>query len=94
MLTFIYSEQSWSFTSELAGELLHLNPKTVVIVAREKSGAMKCSLRARTNIRESLKKALIGIDGYGGGHENACGANIPKEDWDRFLTNFKREIKC
>ncbi len=94
IILFNYSEQSWSFTSELAGELLYLNPDKVVIIARKKSGEMKCSFRSKKlPISLVLEKALIGIDGYGGGHEFACGGNIKEHDWQQFLTNFEREIK-
>jgi len=54
---------------------------------------MKCSIRSKTPIRGALEKALEGIEGYGGGHENACGAVIKEEYWKQFLKNFKREIK-
>jgi len=94
LLLFVYTQQSWSFTSELAGELLHFHPHKIVIIARKKSGEMKCSLRSKeTPIPPILENALIGIDGYGGGHEFACGANIKEHDWQQFLTNFKMEIK-
>lgn len=93
LLLFIYTEQAWSFTSELAGELLHFYPNKIILVARKKSGEMKCSLRSKkTLIPPILEKALIGIDGYGGGHEFACGANIKEHDWQQFLVNFKREL--
>jgi single-stranded DNA-specific DHH superfamily exonuclease len=93
LIIFTYTEQSWSFTSELAGELLHLHPDKVVIVARKKSGEMKCSFRSKKiPISIILEKALIGIEGYGGGHEFACGGNIKEHDWQQLLTNFEREI--
>lgn len=94
LLVFVYDEQSWSFTSELAAELLHRNQSKIVIVARKKSGAMKCSLRSKKIlIPPLLEKALIGIEGYGGGHELACGANIQEPDWKQFLDNLKRELE-
>jgi len=93
LLVFTYTEQSWSFTSELALELIHRHPEKIVVVARKKSGAMKCSLRSSgPNISEMLKKALVGIEGTGGGHERACGSNIQEEDWDQFLDNMRREV--
>jgi len=83
-----------SFTSELAAELLYLHPKNIIIVARKKSGEMKCSLRSREIvISKIIEKALVGITGYGGGHELACGANIKEEDWEKFLEQFKEELK-
>jgi single-stranded DNA-specific DHH superfamily exonuclease len=90
---FTYIESQWSFTPDLAAELLHNNPKKVVIIARHKSGEMKCSLRSRIiPIAPALERALEGIEGYGGGHEYACGAVIKEQDWDKFLKQFKKEL--
>ncbi|MFH0700987.1 MAG: DHH family phosphoesterase [Candidatus Woesearchaeota archaeon] len=93
LLLFYYQEQKWSFTSDIANELSSLYPKKIILIARNKSGEMKCSLRARVPISSALEKALVGINGYGGGHPEACGAVIKEEDWLQFLKNFKREIK-
>jgi len=94
VLVFVYTEKDWSFTAELSAELLNNNPDKVIIVARNKSGEMKCSLRSRQlPISAVLEKALVGIEGYGGGHEKACGANIKETDWNQFLENFNRELK-
>lgn len=92
ILLFQYAEDMWSFTQGLADELTNLYPQKVIIVARKKSGTYKCSLRAQFPIEELLQKALAGINGYGGGHPQACGAVIKEEDWDRFLERFKEEI--
>jgi hypothetical protein len=93
LLLFIYTEAQWSFTANLANELMATYPKKVVIIARKKSGLMKCSLRSHSPIAESLKKSLEGLDGSGGGHPTACGAVVNENDWEHFLENFKREIK-
>jgi len=93
LLLFYYQEQKWSFTSDIANELSSMYPKKIILIARNKSGEMKCSLRARVPISGALERALVGIHGYGGGHPEACGAVIKEEDWDQFLKNFKREIK-
>jgi len=93
MLLFTYSN-TMSFTGDLSNELLYRFPKKLIIVAREKSGEMKCSLRSSGHVSVSniLKKALVGIDGYGGGHEHACGACIKKEDFTRFVENIRKEL--
>ena len=39
-----------------------------------------------------MEKALQGVQGYGGGHLHACGANIKVEDFDRFVDNIKKLI--
>lgn len=94
ILLFFYTENQWSFTSDLSNELSSLYPKKIIIIARKKSGEMKCSIRARINIDTILERALKGIGGYGGGHPQACGAVVKEEDWELFLQNFKRELKC
>jgi len=93
LVLFTYSSAQWSFTVNIANELSATYPKKVIIIAREKSGSMKCSLRAQFPIAGALEKALVGIEGYGGGHPNACGAVIKVEDWARFLERFKEELK-
>jgi len=93
LLIFSYLSEGWSFTSELSNELSALYPKKVVIIFRKKSGEMKCSLRAKFPIIGALEKALVGIEGHGGGHPQACGAVIKEKDWERFLENFQRELK-
>src|SRR3989344_1239408 len=93
IILFTYNSQQWSFTANIANQLSAVYPKKVVIIAREKSGSMKCSLRAQFPIAEALERALIGVEGYGGGHPNACGAVIKQEDWERFLGQFKEELK-
>ncbi|HLC89101.1 MAG TPA: DHH family phosphoesterase [Candidatus Nanoarchaeia archaeon] len=93
ILLFSYTENQWSFTSELSNELLALYPQKIVIIARRKSEEMKCSFRAMFPIDKSLERALVGIRGYGGGHPNACGAVVKEEDWVQFLKNFKQELK-
>ncbi len=93
ILLFTYSNKM-SFTGDLSNELLYRFPKKLTIVAREKDGEMKCSLRASKNISVSkiVEKALLNVNGYGGGHEHACGACIKKEDFSKFVENIKKEI--
>jgi len=94
LLLFNYTENSISFTSELSEELLYFNPDKLVLITRKKNGKMKCSLRSKNYpVSKLLEKSLIGIEGYGGGHELACGAVIDEEDWQQFLKNLKKELK-
>jgi nanoRNase/pAp phosphatase (c-di-AMP/oligoRNAs hydrolase) len=93
LLLFYYNENKWSFTSDLANELMYMFPNKIILIARKKSEEMKCSLRSSSVISGALEKALVGINGYGGGHPQACGAVIKEQDWDRFLKQFKEEIK-
>lgn len=93
LLIFSYLHGKISFTKDIANELLHRNPDKITIIAREKAGEMKISIRSKTKkIPPILNKALVGIDGFGGGHEHACGANIKKSDFKRFIETFKKFI--
>ena len=93
IIIFTYSNRM-SFTGDLSNELLYRFPKKIIIIAREKDGEMKCSLRSsdHLSVTEILKKALVGIDGYGGGHEHACGACIKKKDFEKFVDNIRKEL--
>ncbi len=94
VVLFLYSEDRLSLTKDLANELLFLFPDRLIILGREKEGEMRCSLRTgpKMHLSAALKRALVGIDGYGGGHENACGCGIKKHDFDRFVNNLRAEL--
>ncbi|MBN1645218.1 DHH family phosphoesterase [Candidatus Woesearchaeota archaeon] len=94
IIVFTYSEDKLSLTKDLANELMYLNPDKVIVLGREKSGEVRCSIRANNlDLTKAIPKALIGIEGYGGGHEKAGGAGIKKEDFKQFLKNLEKEIK-
>jgi single-stranded DNA-specific DHH superfamily exonuclease len=94
LFLYTYQDDTLSLTKDLANELLYKLQK-VIIVGREKSGEVRCSLRApgKIELSKALERALVGIDGYGGGHAQACGAGIKKDDFKRFLENLRKELK-
>jgi single-stranded DNA-specific DHH superfamily exonuclease len=92
LILFFYPDNRWSFTANLANELSGLYQNKFVIIARRKDDLVKCSLRGK-NVLTILKKALIGINGSGGGHPVSCGAVIDTVDWDKFIENLKKEMK-
>ncbi len=83
-----------SFSSEVSNELLHFHPEKVIVVGRERDGEVRMSLRGsgKNVILPRLKKALEGIDGYGGGHEYACGGAVKIADFPNFIENFKAQF--
>ncbi|MBI4447745.1 DHH family phosphoesterase [Candidatus Woesearchaeota archaeon] len=94
LLIYTYPSTRHSFTGELANELLHRFPNKIIIIGREKSGQMKMSLRSKgTPIAPILKKALEGIEGYGGGHDFACGSNIKKEYFPQLIESIREQIR-
>jgi single-stranded DNA-specific DHH superfamily exonuclease len=92
-IVYTYVDDKLSLTKDLANELLYRYRK-VIVLGRERLGEVRCSLRSPpgVNIKAALEKALVGVEGYGGGHENACGAAVKKEDFKRFIDNLKREL--
>jgi single-stranded DNA-specific DHH superfamily exonuclease len=95
ILVYTYTDDKLSLTKDLSNELLYKFPDKLIVLGREKEGEVRCSLRCspQWNIAEALPKALVGIQGYGGGHEQACGAGIQKEDFPQFIENLRRELK-
>jgi len=92
-LIYIYKNTSMSFTSDLSNELLYKYPDKFIIVGREKSGEIKMSLRSsKIQIPQLIEQALQGLQGYGGGHEYACGVNIKQEDYLIFLERLKKQL--
>jgi len=88
-LVFIYQDDDLSFSKDVANALLYMFPNKLIIIGREKGDEVKLSIRARRLvINRVLEKALAGVNGYGGGHEYACGACIKKDDFGRFLARF------
>jgi len=93
LLIYTYSESRMSFNGDLANELLYRYPDKLVIVGREKGGEVRLSLRSsKIVLPPIIEKALIGVEGYGGGHEYAVGANVKKEDFDRFIESIREQI--
>ena len=89
-----YPQTKTSFASGISNEILFRHPDKIVMVARENKGRMKISIRSKNiKVEDKLQKAIEGIDGYGGGHELACGANISNKDFKLFLERFKSLIK-
>ena len=89
-LLFRYTEKRMSFTSDLSNELLYTYPDKITLICRNKSGQMKCSVRSSKDaLPGRIKEALQGLEGYGGGHEHACGFVVREDQFEEFLSRFK-----
>lgn len=90
---YTYEGERYSFSSELSNELLYNYPSKVILVGRKKSGELKYSIRAsHKNLPPILERALKGVEGFGGGHEHACGAVIKEKSNDRFINQLKKAL--
>jgi single-stranded DNA-specific DHH superfamily exonuclease len=93
LLLFTYEDDKMSFTGDLSNELLYRHPNQVIIVGRKKDGDVRMSLRSKgIQLPQVLEKSLNGLEGYGGGHEYACGANIKQEDFTEFIVRMRKNI--
>jgi len=100
-LLFTYPHKKISFTSYLSNALSYKFPEKMIIIAREVSrddGRFETELRMSLRFKKQglpkfLKKALEGLDGFGGGHEYACGASVKKKDFEQFINNLKKIIQ-
>ena len=90
---FKYTEDKLSLTKDLSNELLYMFPDNIVILGREKSGEMRCSVRSmKIDLKPIMEKALVGVEGYGGGHEHACGCAIKVHDFEKFVDNIEKQL--
>lgn len=93
LFLFTYKDDKTSFTSDLANEATYKFPDKIIFIAREKNDEMKCSLRSSKVILPPLiEKSLVGLNGYGGGHEHACGLNIKTLDFEEFVRRLREMI--
>ncbi len=95
IIVFTYEEDQTSMSAEISNELIHMYPDKIVIVARQKNGEYRCSIRSAgdTIVAPSLAKILESVDGYGGGHDHACGASVKEHDFGRFIELFREEFR-
>ncbi len=92
ILVYVYTDDKMALSAMLANELSYIMPDRFIILARLKDGEYKMSLRYFKKIPPVLKKALIGVNGRGGGHDFACGAAVKEEDFDRFVENIRKQL--
>jgi len=96
IVIFIYPSGKFSFSAELSNELMYKFPDKFIIVAREKDGDLKISLRSPGkegyDLPKIVQRALIGLKGYGGGHTHAAGASVKRSDFEQFLSIIKEEL--
>ena len=94
IIVFTYEQNQTSITAELSNELIHMHPDKIVVVGRRKDGEFRCSIRSAGEnvVAPVLERILHSIEGYGGGHEHACGASIKEHDFGRFIEMLRDEF--
>jgi len=86
ILHHVFQGDTMSFTSDLSNEMLFRHPGKAIVIGREKNGEVKLSFRAKdVNILKAAGDAMAGTKGFVGGHDQACGGMVPKQDFEGFL---------
>ncbi len=90
LLVHVFRHVQQSFVADVANELLMRTEAEVIIVARSDDKRVNMSMRSHEKeLPPLLEEALAHVEGYGGGHSNACGGSIVARDWPRFLEIIK-----
>ena len=93
LAVYAYNDDKSAFTSDISNEAIYRFPGKIALIAREKNDEMKCSMRSsKANLIPVIEKALIGLNGFGGGHEHACGLNIKKHDFEEFVRRVGKMV--
>ena len=94
LLVFTYADDKMSFTGDLANEMLYRFPGRIILIGRKKDDEVRMSIRSSNiQIPRILEKCLVGLEGYGGGHEYACGANVKQKDFEEFVKRIRQSIE-
>ncbi len=89
----IFSAHKNSLVAEVANELLVRRRTPLIIVGRRTGGEIKFSMRSHTrDLPPIVEKALQGVEGYGGGHRDACGGSVSERDWKRFIAQVRKHV--
>jgi single-stranded DNA-specific DHH superfamily exonuclease len=86
----IYFEYSgnMSLSSEIANELYFENKDKIIIIAYKRHDKINVSIRGK-NARVITKKLIKNIpEASGGGHEQATGAQLPSDNFNKFKENL------
>ena len=91
LIFFEYSGEI-SMSSDIANELSYIYPKKYIAVVYRKEAIANVSLRGK-NVRAILESVLKGVQGHGGGHEDAVGARLRIEDLPMFKEILTKQIE-
>lgn len=89
----VFEHIEQSFVADIANELLIRTQANVIVVARNDGKRVNLSMRSHdVELPPILEYALQTVDGYGGGHTNACGGSVAVTNWEEFLSRVKEQI--
>lgn len=78
---------------DVANVLQELYQDYSTLVYTRAKGRVRLSMRSSiTDLSAAIRDATAGIDGTGGGHPRASGADIAEKDFQKFLNNLKLRL--
>lgn len=93
LLVHVFTDIEQSFVADVANELLVRSDADVIVVARSDAERTNLSMRSHdVELPPVIEYALEGVDGYGGGHSNACGGSIVSRDWEEFVKRIRERL--
>jgi single-stranded DNA-specific DHH superfamily exonuclease len=93
LVLLIYSGEN-SLSSEISNYMYLHNKNKFVVVAFRKPDVFNVSIRGK-NAKKILAKSIAKIEGAsGGGHDEACGARIPADNFEEFKENIIKELNA
>ena len=88
--TYVFEDIQTSLVTNVANELNTKIEEDILIIGRDDGTRINFSMRStHTPLNKMLEEALAHVEGYGGGHENACGGSIRKDHWQEFLRHIQ-----
>ena len=91
-----HENTSISFNRQLAEEFAYQVQDYKVILSsyqKDSKDLVSMSLRGRNfNVNELIQECMGGLDGRGGGHNEASGAIISKKDYHTFIERVKKKF--
>ncbi|MFH1787319.1 MAG: DHH family phosphoesterase [archaeon] len=82
-----------SISADLANGLKHKFPDKIIVVGYISGAKINVSIRGK-NVKEKILRVIGNFDGAtGGGHDDAVGARLNSQDWERFKERFREEIE-
>jgi single-stranded DNA-specific DHH superfamily exonuclease len=88
---YVFNDVDTSLVTNVANEMLTKIQDDILIIGRQEKERVNFSMRSSNKpLPEILEQALLHVDGYGGGHEFACGGSIAQRDWETFVKHIRQ----
>ena len=91
LIFFSYSGET-SMSSEIANALSFKNKNKIILVAFNRNDKVNISVRGKNALELTLNAMKDIENSSGGGHKEACGAQVPSDMLDKFKSNIEKQL--